>query len=586
MEKNRKKKIILFTAVTFLSLIFMISFTSCMLLGGSRTTASSTSTTETTTFTVKIGNIIQSVSATGYVDSSETKTYSNQVSGEVLKVLSVGTSFKKDDVLLQIKDNETPLLISQSEINLKTAENSIKEAKLNYQKALDANHIAVQLAQLDAEQSEQATQNALTSLENANAAADASINSAILSAENAEATANASLKNAKIALDSAQSNYDTVKSDPLSTPNDIYQAKLKRRTAQVAYDQATIQLQNNASSAEIEYEQAKASAQSQADSAEAAYQQALNNQAKGYWNNLSSAEAAQLQITLARNNIEKAEAQVELSKISLEIAKLNIGNNEIIAPFDGIVLSSDYNQGGTAKSDSVVSIISDTFIIKTSINETDINKIKIGQDVNITLDAFPDQHFQGKVTEKSLISENTSNVITFEVTIKPDDSANSSLLYGLSANLTIIEESAQNVLFVPTQAVYKQNGKQYVDIVTATTEKINSKNISQYTKQIEVTTGISNYNYIEIKSGLKEGDVIIASSTGKLNQSSTSGTGLTGGQGQTNTSTTEGTGQQNTSTTGRRSQTNTSTTGGTDQQNDQTTDSTNQKSNSSTESTS
>ncbi len=114
---------------------------------------------------------------------------------------------------------------------------------------------------------------------------------------------------------------------------------------------------------------------------------------------------------------------MELSKISLEIAKLDVGTNEIIAPFDGIVLSSDYNQGGTAQSTSAISVISDTFIIKTDINETDINKIKIGQEVDITLDAFPDQHFHGKVTEKSLISVNTSNVITFEITIEPDDSA-------------------------------------------------------------------------------------------------------------------------------------------------------------------
>jgi hypothetical protein len=180
---------------------------------------------------------------------------------------------------------------------------------------------------------------------------------------------------------------------------------------------------------------------------------------------------------------------------------------------------------------------------------------------------------------------NTSNVITFEITIVPDDSATPYLLYGLSANLTIIEESAQNVLIVPVQAVYKQNGKQYVDIYTAT-GKINAKDMSKYIKQVEVTTGINNYNYIEIKSGLKEGDVIMASSTGKLNQTSTSNTGFTGSTGQQNTSNTESTNQTNTSTTGgtnqqnnantsRRNQTNTSTTGGAaNQQNNSTTEST------------
>lgn len=465
MKKNKRKKIILFILTIFVSLIFLCSFTSCMLTGGARSSNSSTSTS-TQTFTVKKGNIMESISANGYIYSSETKTYSNQVSGEVLKVLSVGTNFKKGDVLLQIKDDETPLLINQSEINLKTAENSLKEAKLNYQNALDANHIAIQLANIDTTQSGQASQNALESLENANASADASI------------------------------------------------------------DKALVESENNTSSSDIEYEQAKLSAESKIASAEAAYQDALNNQSKGYWNNLSSAESMQLKISLARLNIEKAEAQVELSKISIEIAELNIGNNEIVAPFDGIVLASDYDQGGTAKENSTISIISSSFIIKTDINETDINKIEVGQKVDITLDAYSGQIFKGEVSKKSSISKNNSNVITFEITITPDKSANSYLLYGLSVNLTIIEESAQNVLFVPVGAVYKQNGKQYVDIVTATTEQITSENINQYTKPVEVITGISNYNYIEIKSGLNEGDVIMASSAGSL--TGTSDTGDTG----------------------------------------------------------
>jgi len=525
MKKNKEKKIILFILTIFVSVIFLCIFTSCMLMGGNRNGESDTAAS-TETYAVKKGDVVESISANGYVYSSETKTYSNQVSGEVLEVLSVGTSFKEGDVLLQIKDEETPLLISQSEINLKTAENSLKEAKLSYQNALDANHIAVQLADINAIESEQAAQNALISLENANASADASIDSAVLSAENADATANASLKSAKIALDKAQHDYDWTKADPSSTSDEVYQAKQSLKSAQAAYDKALVESENNASSADIDYEQAELSAQSKVASAEAAYQDALNSQSKSYWNNLSSLESAQLKISTASLAIKKAEAQVELSKISIEIAKLNIGNNEILTPFDGIVLASDYDQGGTAKEESTISIISNSFVIKTDINETDINKIEVGQQVDITLDAYSGQVFKGEVTKKSSISENISNVITFEITITPDESAASSLLYGLSANLTIIEESAKSVLYVPVGAVYKQNGKQYVDVVTATTEELTSENISQYTKTVEVVTGISNYNYIEIKSGLNEGDVIMASSAGSLTgNSDSSGTG-------------------------------------------------------------
>src|SRR5450830_1148094 len=131
MKKNKKKKIVLFAAV-FLSLIFMISFSSCTLLGGSRTAASSASTAGTQTFTVKKGNITQSVATTGYVDTSETNSYSNQVAGDVLGVLSVGTKFNKGDVILKIDDKKTPLLISQAQLSVDEAVASIKTAQENY----------------------------------------------------------------------------------------------------------------------------------------------------------------------------------------------------------------------------------------------------------------------------------------------------------------------------------------------------------------------------------------------------------------------------------------------------------------------
>ncbi len=116
--------------------------------------------------------------------------------------------------------------------------------------------------------------------------------------------------------------------------------------------------------------------------------------------------------------------------------------------------------------------------------------------------------------------------------------------------------------------------------------KINAKDMSKYIKQVEVTTGINNYNYIEIKSGLKEGDVIMASSTGKLNQTSTSSTGFTGSTGQQNTSNTESTNQTNTSTTGSTNQQNNSNTSRRNQTNTSTTGSAaNQQNNSNTEST-
>ncbi len=489
MRKNNKIKIILSIFIVFTLLIFITGLMSCT----KKTTAS------IETYKVQKGNIIQTVTSSGNAYASETRNYILQSSGEVLEVLATGAKFKKGDTLIKVDNSKTQLLVSQAEENLITAQNSIDIAKINYQNALDANHIAIQLAQSNTVQSEQATQNALTSLENANSAADASLNSARLSAknsnsaanasinsarlskENADAAANASIKSAQIAIDIAQDNYNKVISDPTSIPSVINTASDQLRTAKAAYDQAVIQAQNSmnsaqaaydqavtlaqnsTNSAQAAYEQAKASAQSQADSAEAAYKQALNSQSASYWSSLSSTETAQAQIKLTKKNIKQAEAQLTLSKISLEIAKLDLNKNEITAPFDGIVLSSNFRQGEFA-SGSAISIISNTFVVKSDINETDIIKIKVGQEVDITLDAYPDQHFSGKVSDISPISKNTSGIITFEVTVKPDDSANSSLLYGISANLTITILKTENVLLVPIQAVYEENGKQYVDM--------------------------------------------------------------------------------------------------------------------------
>ena len=167
MEKNKKKKIALSVAIVFLSLIFLTSFTSCMLTGGSRTATSTTAAASTQTYTVKKGNVIKSISSSGSVDTSETMNYSLQVSGKVLQVLKAGATFKKGDVLLELDNSDGLTAVKQKELDLKNnedslalAKNSITMAKLDYQKALDANHIAIQLADLNAQKAQESTDSA------------------------------------------------------------------------------------------------------------------------------------------------------------------------------------------------------------------------------------------------------------------------------------------------------------------------------------------------------------------------------------------------------------------------------------------
>ena len=419
------------------------------------------------TYTVQKGSIIQTVTSSGSVDSSDKKNYSLSVAGDVIKSLKKGDYFKRGDILIEVSNDRTQILARQAEESLKTAETSIEIAKLNYQNARNANHVAIQLSLSNTATAEQATLNAYKALEDANILADASINSAAT------------------AVDSANE----------------YLKVIKRSTPRV--DSQVTAAENSVSGAESQYEQAQESARAQTGGAAGAYEQALNNQSTGYWSNLNSVQTAQAQMQITQKNIEQAENQLALSRINLELSMLDINKNKLTAPYDGIVLESNFSNGVYAGPGPAISIISSVFEVKSDINETDISKIKIGQGVDITLDAFPEQNFPGKVSSIAPISKNTAGIITFEVTVIPDDTKNPSFMYGISANLEVATLKIENVLLVPIESVYEENGKKYVDALDSAIENA--------VKKIEVTTGASDYNNTEILQGLKEGDVIFAS---------------------------------------------------------------------------
>lgn len=243
-------------------------------------------------------------------------------------------------------------------------------------------------------------------------------------------------------------------------------------------------------------------ASSQSHSAEGAYYQTLINQSSTYWSNLSTTQSAASQIEVIGKNIKQAESQLKLSQINLELARLDIDNYKIYAPYDGIALTSTYKEGEYAGPGvPAISIIGSDFIIKAEVNETDVVNLQLGQDVDIRLDAYFEDKLNGKITEISQISTNIGGVVSFELIVKPEIENGPKLLYGLSASLDITTSSVEDVLYVPIQSVFEEDRKSYVS-VPGEDGTIN---------KTEVTTGVFNYDFIEIKSGLNEGDIILIS---------------------------------------------------------------------------
>jgi HlyD family secretion protein len=455
--KTRKIKnsFFVFTAVTAVLMVSAITATGCKI-----------EQQNTNTFTAAKGDIITTITATGTVDSTESKNFTLMQSAKVLQSLKKGDTFKKGDILIKIDDSKAKLYLSQAEQNILLAEQSMDVANINYHNALDANHVAVQIAQSSNDLAQKQTDYAFKALDNAASAGIASINAA-----------NQSIENANYYLEVA-------KDSALST--DLIKAQAK----------------TNVSSAEKALEQTQKTVKSQEDSAEGAYEQALSNQSITYWNNVSSLEMAASQIALMKKSISQAQTQLDISKINLDLAKLDLDNFVVTAPFDGIVTEASFSDGETGSPGvPAISIISNDFIIKSDINETDISKIKPGQEADFTLDAYPDMTFHSTVSDISPVSKDIAGIVTFEITLKPDGEAPDYLRYGFSSNLTVMLSKTENVLYVPIQAVYEENGKNYVDLLGKDNEKIKT----------EITTGNSDYDNIEVKSGLSEGDIIVVS---------------------------------------------------------------------------
>jgi multidrug efflux pump subunit AcrA (membrane-fusion protein) len=127
--------------------------------------------------------------------------------------------------------------------------------------------------------------------------------------------------------------------------------------------------------------------------------------------------------------------------------------------------------------------------------------MELGQEVIITLDAYYNKILKGEIIDMSPVSSNIAGVVSYIVTAEFQDSSDIKLFHGLSASMDITTSFLEDVLYIPIESVFEENGKESVDLVVG----------EDLYERVEVETGLFNYDQIEIKSGLKEGDIIVVS---------------------------------------------------------------------------
>jgi HlyD family secretion protein len=164
--------------------------------------------------------------------------------------------------------------------------------------------------------------------------------------------------------------------------------------------------------------------------------------------------------------------------------------------------------------------------IDTSVDEADIGKMQTGQEVDVTVDAYPDMTFKGKVWQIRNAPITVQNVVTYDVVIQMNN-PDLKLKPGMTANVSIVVDRKKDVLKIPNAALrFKLSGKS----VTATDKRTEKKGPGVWIleknnpKRIPVSLGISDGSYTELVSGeIREGQELIVESLSKENASQSSG---------------------------------------------------------------
>ena len=236
------------------------------------------------------------------------------------------------------------------------------------------------------------------------------------------------------------------------------------------------------------------------------------------------------------DQVQSAEESLRNAQISYENQTEQLDDYTITAPITGTIVDKYYNAGEITEANEVLCTIYDlSYLTMTlSVDELDIANIQVGQTVAVTADAVEDTTYEGVVTKVSVAGTSSGSATTYPVTIRIDET--DGLLPGMSVDATITLDSAEDVLAIPAAALNRG------DTVLVTADSPSAANAvqtgdsgetaspsdgdgGQEYVMVSVTTGISDDSYIEITSGLQEGDTVVYIPT----TSSDSGMGMMGG---------------------------------------------------------
>ncbi len=332
-------------------------------------------------------------------------------------------------------------------------------------------------------------------------------------------TAEARVADAKAQLDSARERWRTLDAEHQAALRDaearVAQAKAQLDAAKANAVQDELRQQEVQAAeaalrqAEAQLEAAKAQLltveQRRADvdaaraalaQAQASYRQALVNTQ---------------QVKLRQEDVKQAKAQVQRALAQLRNARIQLADTIITAPRDGVIVEK-LVQEGTVISSSTSAFSQGTTIVRLAdmrriyvdaeVAEADIAQVWVGQKVDVSVDAFPGEVFEGKVIRIDPRTTVEQNVVYVHVLVELDE-VDERLKPGMSATCDFLVDRKENVLAVPNEAVKEdEEGKTYVEVLL-------HDNPEPKMERRYVEIGLQGTTLTEVKKGLKEGEVVV-----------------------------------------------------------------------------
>ena len=227
---------------------------------------------------------------------------------------------------------------------------------------------------------------------------------------------------------------------------------------------------------------------------------------------------------IADLSYKKAKEAYLVQLQTVQKAQTNLGYATITSPIDGVVLSKDVEEGQTVAASfstptlfTIARDLTDMHVVA-NVDDADIGNVRDGQRVTFTVDAFPDDTFEGRVKQVRQQGEEESNVVTYEVVISAPNN-DLKLKPQLTANVNIYTEEIENVVSVPAKALrfspskeMMNDGEKIKDCNATNKLWIKETNIL---KAYPVKTGITNGIRTQILEGVKEGTAVITNAKAK-----------------------------------------------------------------------